>query len=174
MLDHIYLIVTGAGTARRVPELLPKLCQIGPKVVVIPTPNAARIVSNRDMVLALPEGGPHRLVEGYFEESILPRPPFGLCLVAPCSFNSLNKLGQGIADNLALSVVAEAIGRRTPVIVGVSVNVPLWAHPQAQISAERLRSWGAEVIDPVPLGEAITLAAADVLLAAVRRRLAAG
>jgi flavoprotein len=40
-----------------------------------------------------------------------------LVLLAPCSFNSLNKLAHGIADNLALSVVAEAIGRSTPVIV---------------------------------------------------------
>jgi flavoprotein len=43
-------------------------------------------------------------------------------LFAPCSFNSLNKLAHGIADNLALSVVAEAIGRATPVIVGPSLN----------------------------------------------------
>ena len=51
--------------------------------------------------------------------------------MAPCDFNSLNKLAQGIADNLALSVVAEAIGRRTPVAVAISVNAPLWAHPRA-------------------------------------------
>ena len=41
----------------------------------------------------------------------------GVVLFAPCSFNSLNKLAHGIADNLALSVVAEAIGSSTPVIV---------------------------------------------------------
>jgi phosphopantothenoylcysteine synthetase/decarboxylase len=169
--DHIYLIVTGAGTARRVPELLGPLARLGPKVIVIPTPNAARIVSCREMVLALPEGGGHRVVESYFDEAILPRPPHGLCLVAPCSFDSLNKLALGIADNLALSVVAEAIGRATPVIVAVSVNVPLWAHPRARESAERLRSWGVHVIDPHAEGEALGLAPTDTMVEAVRQRL---
>ena len=37
--------------------------------------------------------------------------PYGVVLFAPCSFNSLNKLAHGIADNLPLSLVAEAIGR---------------------------------------------------------------
>lgn len=171
MLDHIYLIVTGAGTARRVPDLLGELARIGPTVVAIPTPNAARIVSGREMVLALPEGSAHRVVESYFDQAILPRPPFGLVLVAPCSFDSLNKLALGIADNLALSVVAEAIGRRTPVIVAVSVNTPLWAHPRAQESARTLRSWGVDVLDPEPQGEALTLASTEAILAAVRSRL---
>lgn len=92
VLDHLYLIVTGAGTARRVPGILPQLAQLGPRLVVIPTPNAARVVSVREMLLALPAGSPHRVVESYFDEAILPSPPFGLVVVAPCSFNSLNKL----------------------------------------------------------------------------------
>lgn len=168
MLDHLYLIVTGAGTARRTPGLLARLAELGPRVVAIPTPNASRIVANRELVLALPPGSPHRVVESYFDEAILPRPPFGLVLVAPCSFDSLNKLAGGIADNLALSVVAEAIGRKTPVIVAVSVNVPLWEHPRARASAAALREWGVDVIDPAPEGEAITMASDDVILERVR------
>ena len=171
MLDHLYLIVTGAGTARRAPGLFARLGELGPRVVAIPTPNASRIVSGRELVLALPPDSPHRVVESYFDEAILPRPPFGLVLVAPCSFDSLNKLAGGIADNLALSVVAEAIGRRTPVIVAVSVNVPLWAHPKAQASAATLREWGVDVIDPVADGETITMAPDDVLMSRVRSRL---
>ena len=167
MLDHIYLIVTGAGTARRAPALLERLCRLGRRVIVIPTPNAARVVSPRELVLALPEGSHHRVVESYFDEAILPRPPHGLCLVAPCSFDSLNKLALGIADNLALSVVAEAIGRATPVVVAVSVNPPLWAHPRARESAERLREWGVTVIDPFEVDGALTLAPDDALIAAV-------
>jgi len=172
VLDHIYLIVTGAGTARRAPELMAALTKLGPRVVAIPTPNAARIVANRELVLAVGAESRHRVVESYHDEAILPRPPFGLVLVAPCSFDSLNKLAQGIADNLALSVAAEAIGRKTPVIVAVSVNVPLWEHPRAKESAATLRAWGVEVIDPVPEGETITMAPNELLVEAVRRRLA--
>ncbi|HUP21977.1 MAG TPA: flavoprotein [Thermoanaerobaculia bacterium] len=171
-LDHIYLVITGAGTARRAPDLLVSLTTLGPTLVVLTTPNAARIVAPRELTLALDGRPGHRVVESYFDDAILPRPPYGLVLVAPCSFDSLNKLALGIADNLALSVVAEAIGRQTPVIVAVSVNPPLWAHPQARRSVETLRSWGVEVIEPVPLGDALTLAPDEVLIAAVRRRLA--
>src|SRR5262245_427974 len=172
VLGHLYLIVTGAGTARRVPGILPQLAQLGPRLVVIPTPNAARVVSVREMVLALPAGSPHRVVESYFDEAILPSPPFGLVLVAPCSFDSLNKLAAGIADNLALSVVAEAIGRGTPVIVAISVNVPLWNHPRARASVGALREWSVDVIDPVPDGDVITMAPDDVVIERVQRRLA--
>jgi phosphopantothenoylcysteine synthetase/decarboxylase len=171
VLDHVYLIVTGAGTARRVPGILPQLAQLGPRLVVIPTPNAARVVSGREMVLALPPGSPHRVVESYFDEAILPSPPVGLVLVAPCSFDALNKLAAGIADNLALSVVAEAIGRGTPVIVAISVNVPLWSHPRARASVAALREWGVDVIDPAPAGEVMTMAPDDVLIERVRGRL---
>src|SRR5262245_41915392 len=170
-LDHLYLIVTGAGTARRIPGILPHLAQLGPRLVVIPTPNAARVVSVREMVLALPARSPHRVVESYFDEAILPSPPVGLVLVAPCSFDSLNKLAAGIADNLALSVSAEAIGRGTPVIAAISVSVPLWSHPRARASAAALREWGVDVIDPAPDGEVITMAPDDVLIERVRSRL---
>ena len=172
MLDHVYLVVTGAGTARRAPELARKLAGLGRWLTVITTPNASRIVAHREIGLALEGCERCRLVEGYFEEAILPRPPHGVVLVAPCSFDSLNKLAFGIADNLALSVVAEAIGRKTPVIVAVSVNPPLWAHPRAQESAATLRGWGVEVLEPVPLGESLTLAPTDALVDAVERALA--
>jgi phosphopantothenoylcysteine synthetase/decarboxylase len=168
MIDTIYLIVTGAATARRVPELLARLVVLDRQVITILTPNAIRIVSPRE--LALVPG--HRLVESYFDAAILPRPPFGLTLVAPCSFNSLNKLAWGIADNLALSVVAEAIGRGTPVVVAISTNWPLWAHPRAQEAAATLRRWGVTVIDPVPEGDTLTLAPLDTIITAVQERLA--
>lgn len=143
--DTLYLVITGAGTARRAPELLRRLTPLSASTMVLMTPNARAIVSPRE--LALVPG--HRLVESYFDAAILPRPPAGVVLVAPCDFNSLNKLAQGIADNLALSVVAEAIGRRTPVAVAISVNAPLWAHPRAGVSAATLREWGCRVLAPV-------------------------
>jgi phosphopantothenoylcysteine decarboxylase len=89
-------------------------------------------------------------------------------LFAPCSFNSLNKLAHGIADSLALSVVAEAIGRGTPVIVGPSLNAPLLNHPVAQASLEKLPGWGVTIIPPVDQGEGPRLAPSAVLLDAVR------
>jgi len=161
--DVLYLVVTGAGTARRAPELLRRLTPLAARTIVLMTPNSQTILSPRE--LALTPG--HRLVESYFDEAILPRPPEGVVLVAPCDFNSLNKLAQGIADNLALSVVAEAIGRRTPIAVAISVNGPLWAHPRARASAATLREWGCRVLEPVQREGSTTLAPDDDILAAI-------
>ena len=171
-LDHVYLVVTAAGTARRAPEIAQRLAGLGRRLIVLLTPNTHRIVAARELVLALERSPEARIVESYFDDAILPRPSDGVVVVAPCSFDSLNKLAQGIADNLALSVAAEAIGRGTPVIVALSVNPPLWAHPRAAESARALRSWGVEVLDPVADGEWLTLAPIDAIVGAVERALA--
>ena len=166
-LELAYLIVTGTTTAPRAVELVQGLLNVLPRVITIPTPNAARVISPRDLS-AMPG---NQLVESYFDAAILPRPPDGLVLVAPCSFNSLNKLAAGIADNLALSLTAEAIGRGTPVVVAVSVNPPLWRHPRCATSTATLREWGVSVVPPVDSGDGLRLAPSSVILAEVARRL---
>jgi phosphopantothenoylcysteine synthetase/decarboxylase len=160
-----YLVLSGTSTAARCPELLRELVRLGfSTVIAIPTPNASRVVSPRE--LADIEGV--QVVQSYFDLAIRPRPPRGVVLFAPCSFNSLNKLAHGIADSLALSVVAEAIGRRTPVIVGPSLNAPLLEHPQAQASLKTLPSWGVRIVPPVDEGEGPRLAPTAALIDAVR------
>src|SRR3984957_659797 len=145
-----YLILSGTTTAARCPEILRGLLGLGfATVIAIPTPNASRVISGRE--LADVPGA--QVVESYFDLAIRPRPPRGVVLFAPCSFNSLNKLAHGVADTLALSVVAEAIGRSTPVIVGPSLNQPLLDHPQAQQSLGVLPSWGVIMVPPVDEGE---------------------
>ncbi len=159
-----YLVLSGTTTAARCPELLRGLVGLGfSTVIAIPTPNASRVVAPRD--LADVEGA--QVVESYFDLAIRPRPPRGVVLFAPCSFNSLNKLAHGIADNLALSVVAEAIGRSTPVIVGPSLNAPLLAHPEAQASLRKLTAWHVTIVPPVDEGEGPRLAPSKMLLDAV-------
>src|SRR5436305_3036227 len=136
--DVAYLILSGTTTAARCPEILRGLVGLDfSTVIAIPTPNASRVTALRE--LADVPGA--QVVESYFDLAIRPRPPRGVVLFAPCSFNSLNKLAHGIADNLALSVTAEAIGRGTPVIVGPSLNAPLLAHPVAHASLKTLTSW---------------------------------
>jgi phosphopantothenoylcysteine synthetase/decarboxylase len=160
-----YLVLSGTTTSARSPELLRGLVSLNfSSVIAIPTPNASRVISPRD--LADIEGA--RIVESYFDLGIRPQPPRGVVLFAPCSFNSLNKLAHGIADNLALSLVAEAIGRRTPVIVGPSLNAPLLGHPEAQASLRKLPGWGVTIIPPVDEGHGPRLAATAALLDAVR------
>jgi phosphopantothenoylcysteine synthetase/decarboxylase len=163
--DLAYLVLSGTTTAARCPELLRGMVGLGfATVIAIPTPNASRVIAPRELA----DVAGVRVVESYFDLSIRPRPPRGVVLFAPCSFNSLNKLAHGIADNLALSLVAEAIGRGTPVIVGPSLNQPLLDHPMAQASLRTLPAWGVTIVPPVDAGEGPRLAPSAALLDAVR------
>jgi phosphopantothenoylcysteine synthetase/decarboxylase len=160
-----YLVLSGTTTAARCPELLRELVGLGfSTVIALPTPNASRVIASRDMA----DIAEVQVVESYFDLAIRPRPPRGVVLFAPCSFNSLNKLAHGIADNLALSVVAEAVGRGTPVIVAPSLNAPLLAHPVAQASLKKLASWGVTIMPPVDEGEGPRLAPSAGVIDAVR------
>lgn len=163
--DVVYLVLSGTTTAARCPELLRGLRGLGfATVIALPTPNAARVVASRDLA----DVAGAQVAESYFDLAIRPRPPRGVVLFAPCSFNSLNKITHGIADNLALSVVAEAIGRRTPVIVAPSLNQPLLDHPMAQSSLRTLPLWGVTIVPPVDEGDGPRLAPSPLLLDAVR------
>jgi phosphopantothenoylcysteine synthetase/decarboxylase len=163
--DVVYLVLSGTTTAARCPEILRGLVGLGfATVIALPTPNASRVIAGRE--LADVPGA--QVVESYFDLAIRPRPPYGVVLFAPCSFNSLNKLAHGIADNLALSVTAEAIGRGTPVIVAPSLNAPLLTHPQAQASLRILPEWGVTIVPPVDDGNGPRLAPTEQLLDAVR------
>jgi phosphopantothenoylcysteine synthetase/decarboxylase len=160
-----YLVLSGTTTAVRCPDILRGLLDLGFRnVIAIPTPNASRVIAPRD--LADVPGA--QVVESYFDLAIRPRPPSGVVLFAPCSFNSLNKLAHGIADSLALSLVAEAIGRKTPVVIGPSLNAPLLVHPEAQASLGKLAAWGVVVVPPVDDGTGPRLAPTEQLIEKVR------
>ena len=165
-LDVVYLVLSGTTTAARCPELLRGLLAQGFRTVIaLPTPNASRTIAARQLADV---AGVH-VVESYFDLAIWPQPPVGVVLFAPCSFNSLNKLAHGIADSLALSVTAAAIGRRSPVVVAPSLNQALLDHPQAQASLRTLPAWGVTIVPPVDDGYGPKLAPTKQLLDAVRR-----
>ena len=165
LFDVVYLVFSGTTTAARCPELARGLIALGfATVLALPTPNASRVLAPRELA----DVTGVQVVESYFDLAIRPRPPRGVVLFAPCSFNSLNKLTHGIADNLALSVVAEAIGRGTPVIVGPSLNQPLLDHPVARASLLILPTWNVNVVAPVDEGDGPRLAPTRQLLDVVR------
>lgn len=181
VLETAYLMLTGAGIAGDVaPPLITGLARRFRSVLVVPTPNASRVLNLRDISRLAQQladerpggaaaGLPVQIVESYFDPAIMPRPPHGLVVVAPCTFNSLNHLGAGLSPNLSLAITNEAIGRGTPVVVAIACNEPLWAHPQAPASARRLRDWGCHVLDPVPTTApvGVSMVQPDAILAAV-------
>jgi phosphopantothenoylcysteine synthetase/decarboxylase len=67
-------------------------------------------------------------------------------IVAPGTFNTINKLAAGISDNHALTMLAEAIGRHTPVVVLPFVNSTFAARRPFIRAVADLRSEGVRVI----------------------------
>ena len=164
--DTAYLMISGTVTAFRATEFVAELSRHFARVITVQTPNATRLISPRDLMRI----ANNQVVESYFDARILPRPTPGPVVFAPCSFNSLNKLAHGLADNLALAITAEMIGHGQPVIVAASLNVPLWAHPQARSSVTTLRSWGVTVFEPVDDGNrGLTMAPTATILASLTR-----
>lgn len=67
-------------------------------------------------------------------------------IVAPATYNTINKLASGVNDTYALNVVAEAIGRGTPVVVLPFVNSALAARRPFTRSVQSLRAEGVRVL----------------------------
>jgi phosphopantothenoylcysteine synthetase/decarboxylase len=149
-----YLLVSGAVTAWRASEIAKALQSQAERILLIQTPASRQVVS--PLTLSRIQGAV--LVDGYLDSVLQPRAPIAPVVFAPCSFNSLNKLAHGIADNLALSICAEMIGRRQPVVVAVSINEGLWQHPMARASVAALLEWGVRVLPPQDDGQGLTLA----------------
>lgn len=161
----VYYLVSGATTAWRAREIVPGLLALFDRALTIPTPSAARVISPYD--LARIPG--NVVIESYLDSQIRPRPIPAPIVFAPCSFNSLNKLAHGIADNLALSIASEMLGLGQPILVAVSVNEGLWAHPQSRASINVLRNWGVTVVEPSVTPGGLSLAPTDALLAELSR-----
>jgi len=70
-------------------------------------------------------------------------------IVAPATFNTINKWVAGISDTLALGLLNEGVGLGVPIIAVPFPNVALARHPAFRHSITTLRSWGVKVIfDP--------------------------
>ena len=139
----VFLFVTGAGTAIHVPALIRALLAQQRTVYSVLTPNVAQVTPPAPL-MEIP--GNH-WIHAYRQEP-LDRYPFGTLLVAPCTFNTFNKIAHGLADNLATAMIADGLGAGCPVFIAPSMNTGLWAHPQTKVSLERLQSWGCTIVPP--------------------------
>lgn len=157
-LPPLFLFVTGAGTCVRTPDLLRELVQHYDVYSVL-TPNVAQVTHTAPLM----DVPGNKWVHAYVQDP-LDRFPFGTMLVAPCTFNSFNKIAQGLADNLATSMIADALGGGCRVVIAPSMNHGLWAHPQTKLSLARFKEWGVEVVPPIISDKQVVMAAHQTIL----------
>ena len=69
-----------------------------------------------------------------------------LILVAPATANLMAKMAQGLADDLASTVLLAA---DRPVLVAPAMNPKMWAHPATQRNVQQLQQDGIHFIGPM-------------------------
>ncbi|HEU5417443.1 MAG TPA: flavoprotein [Streptosporangiaceae bacterium] len=142
----LYLVASAAGPVPGIPAVITAAQQRGWDVCLILTPTAARWLDADLEDLARLSGHPVRSAyKQPGEPDVLPPPD--AVLVAPATFNTVNKWAAGISDTLALGLINEAIGMGIPVAAVPWVHGPLAAHPALAASIARLRGAGVTVLD---------------------------
>ncbi|WP_070023287.1 flavoprotein [Streptomyces sp. F-1] len=142
----LYVVVCAAGIAAGVSKLITAAQERDWEVGVIATPAAMNGFFDSAAVAA--QTG--RVVRSAWRSPADPRPfpPPDAVVVAPATFNTVNKWAAGIADTLALGTLCEAAGLGVPVAVLPCVAGALAAHPAYRDSLARLRGMGVRFGDP--------------------------
>jgi len=140
----LYVITTGAEPTVNLPRFVDSVLAQNWDTCVIATPDAARFFDTGRV--AEITGHP---VRTQFKDPDQPDvlPPADVLLLAPATFNTINKLAAGISDTLALALVNEGIGQRLPVVAAPWVNEALGRHPAFVANIAKLRDWGIAIIE---------------------------
>jgi hypothetical protein len=148
----LYLIACGAGPARQLPAFAGFALGEGWDACVITTPAGGTFLgAGRLAELTRLTGHPVRARYKHPDEPDL-LPPADAFVVAPATFNTVNKLAAGLSDTLALGLLNEAVGLGLPIAAAPWPNAALARHPVFRASVATLRGWGVRVIlDPARL-----------------------
>lgn len=73
-----------------------------------------------------------------------------MIVLAPASANTINKMANGIADNLITSLFL-AYNFDKPYLIAPAMNSNMYEHPATQSSIKKLKSWGINIL-PVQSG----------------------
>jgi phosphopantothenoylcysteine synthetase/decarboxylase len=139
----LYVVACGGRPAGDLPEFVQYARSQGWDVCVIATPSGLKFLDGAH--LASLTGHPVRSdYKRPDERDVLPPPD--AFVVAPATFNTINKLAAGISGTLALGLLNEAVGTSLPVIAVPFPNQMLARHPAFVASVAALRSWGVTLI----------------------------
>lgn len=145
----LYIVSCGGRPGGQLPALVRFAQAQGWDVCVIATPDGAKFV-DADLLAELTKHPVRSQYKHPDEPDVLPPPD--AFVVAPATFNTINKWTQGISDTLALGLLNEAVGLGLPMAAVPWLNVALARHPVFARSVATLRDWGVNVIlDPARL-----------------------
>jgi phosphopantothenoylcysteine decarboxylase/phosphopantothenate--cysteine ligase len=144
----VLLIVTGGIAAYKTPDIVRRLRERGARVRVVMTKGAASFIT--PMTLGAVSGEPvftelwDRDVEQDIGHIRLAREA-DLVVVAPATADFMAKMANGLADDLASTVL---LATTADVLIAPAMNPKMWDHPATRRNAETLQADGVRFIGP--------------------------
>jgi phosphopantothenoylcysteine synthetase/decarboxylase len=139
----LYVVVCAAPPAAEAQDLVKLAQAAGWEVAVTATPEALGFIDAP--LLGAITGFPvrHRWREPDEPESV---PEANAIVVAPATFNTINRWVAGITNTVAVGTLCEHLGLDAPIVAVPNVNPPLARHPTLRASLRQLREWGVRVL----------------------------
>ncbi|MFA5806106.1 MAG: bifunctional phosphopantothenoylcysteine decarboxylase/phosphopantothenate--cysteine ligase CoaBC [Melioribacteraceae bacterium] len=156
--SKILVEISGSVAAYKSAYLISKLVQNGFEVKVVATENALRFIGKATL-----EGltGNQVYTDPFAPNQVMSHIDLvkwaDLTIVCPATANTINKMANGIADNLLTSLFM-AHDWSKPYLLAPAMNTLMYNHPATQESLVKLSNWGVEVL-PVAEGN---LACGDI------------
>jgi phosphopantothenoylcysteine synthetase/decarboxylase len=143
----LYIIACGGRPAADLPAFIPWVRDQGWDACVITTPAGTQFVDAAR--LANLTGYPVRHEYKHPDDvDVLPFPPAAF-VIAPATFNTINKWANGISDTLALGLLNEGLSAGQPITAVPNPNITLAKHPAFTRSVAFLRENGVRILfDP--------------------------
>lgn len=139
----LHLFVCGAGPAARVHDLIALAQDEGWDVYCVATESAVEHFIDAESLAKLTQ---HPVRTTYRRTGNTPTPQPDAVIVAPATYNTINKWAAGIADNYVLTQLAELTGLGVRIVVLPYVNQGLAANVAFTRSVETLRAAGVRVL----------------------------
>ncbi len=174
----VLLILSGSVAAYKSLELIRLLRKAGAEVMPVLTAGGARFVT-KEALAGISGQRVHEdlwAAEAEIGHIRLARWP-DLVVVAPASANILAKMAQGLADDLASTIL---LATRAPVLAAPAMNPAMWMHPATRANVATLAARGIVLVGPEegPMAEPESgpgrLAEPATILAAIESRFATG
>jgi phosphopantothenoylcysteine synthetase/decarboxylase len=143
----LYVIACGGRPAADLPAFVAWAQEQGWDVCVIATPAGTKFIDTARLaqMTGYPVRDDYKKPE---DPDVLPFPPDAF-VVAPATFNTINKWANGISDTLALGLLNEGLAAGQPIIAVPNPSQTLARHPAFLRNIAFLREYGVHVIfDP--------------------------
>lgn len=139
----LYLFICGASPATRITDMVKLAHAEGWSIYCIATPAAVEHFLD---IPALENATGHQVRTTYRKPGDEPLPKADGVIVAPATYNTINKWAAGISDTYALNQLAELTGLGIKIVVLPFVNQALATNRVFTRSVQELRRAGVRVL----------------------------